>query len=43
MVKFVLILFLSLLCACTNRESSLSEEEKLGYKVIADFAKKNKR
>lgn len=40
MVRFALIAFLSLLCSCTNKESSLSEEEKVGYQAIFDYGKK---
>lgn len=40
MVRYILTLVLFLFCACANKESSLSEEEKLGYKAISDFGKK---
>ena len=40
MVKYILVLFLFLFYACTNKESSLSEEEKIGYQAIFNYGKK---
>lgn len=39
-LRSVLTLFIFLFCACTNKESSLSEEEKIGYQAIFEYGKK---